>query len=60
MRWDNLQKCSSSLCYFNFPLTKKNTTENVKMLEFLTEKSRGVNEGQVNVARDSNIFCYAS
>ena len=52
MRWDNLQKCSSSLCYFNFPLTKKNTTENVKMLEFLTEKSRGVNEGQVNVARD--------
>ena len=52
MRWDNLQKCSSACATLIFPSRKKNTTENVKMLEFLTEKSRGVNEGQVNVARD--------
>ena len=51
MRWDNLQKCSSACATLIFP-SEKNTTENVKMLEFLTEKSRGVNEGQVNVARD--------
>ena len=52
------------LVLLNFPLTKKKTTENVKMLEFPTKASlgeyMGVNEGQVNVARDEYIFCYAS